>query len=101
MPVAPFIFQFEKTRAAQLRVRQGRHPEPKTALTKRRRAVKRAVSVQTTASDQEAAAFGGRLRELRWKNRAWLATAETMAGWNGFEIRKAGSGRSPVRKRSG
>jgi hypothetical protein len=51
--------------------------------------------------DQEAAALGARLRELRWKNSAWLATAETMAGWNGFEIRNAGSGRSPVRKRSG
>jgi hypothetical protein len=50
---------------------------------------------------QEAAARGDRLRELRWKNSAWLATAETIAGWNGFEIRKAGSGRSPVRKRSG
>jgi hypothetical protein len=51
--------------------------------------------------DQEAAARGARLRELRWKNSAWLATAETIAGWNGFEIRNAGSGRSPVRKRSG
>jgi hypothetical protein len=51
--------------------------------------------------DQEAAARGARLRELRWKNNAWLATAETIAGWNGFEIRNAGSGRSPVRKRSG
>jgi hypothetical protein len=51
--------------------------------------------------NQEAAALGARLRELRWKNSAWLATAETMAGWNGFEIRNAGSGRSPVRKRSG
>jgi hypothetical protein len=50
---------------------------------------------------QDAAAFGARLRELRWKNSAWLATAETIAGWNGFEIRNAGSGRSPVRKRSG
>ena len=50
---------------------------------------------------QDAAALGARLRELRWKNSAWLATAETIAGWNGFEIRKAGSGRSPVRKRSG
>jgi hypothetical protein len=47
------------------------------------------------------ATLGVRLRELRWKNSAWLATAETIAGWNGFEIRKAGSGRSPVRKRSG
>jgi len=50
---------------------------------------------------QPAAARGARLRELRWKNSAWLATAETIAGWNGFEIRNAGSGRSPVRKRSG
>jgi hypothetical protein len=51
--------------------------------------------------DQDAAARGVRLRELRWKNSAWLATAETIAGWNGLEIRNAGSGRSPVRKRSG
>ena len=48
-----------------------------------------------------AGAFDVRLRELRWKNSAWLATADTIAGWNGFEIRNAGSGRSPVRKRSG
>ena len=27
--------------------------------------------------------------------------ADTIAGWKGFEIRKAGSGRSPVKKRSG
>ena len=38
---------------------------------------------------------------LRAKNSAWLAMAETIAGWNGLAIRKAGSGRSPVRKRSG
>jgi|SRR5216684_1247484 len=47
------------------------------------------------------ATLGALLRELRWKNSAWLATADTIAGWNGFEIRNAGSGRSPVRKRSG
>src|SRR5581483_6344401 len=47
------------------------------------------------------ATLGARLRELRWKNSAWLATADTMAGWNGLGIRNAGSGRSPVRKRSG
>jgi hypothetical protein len=29
---------------------------------------------------QEAAALGARLRELRWKNNAWLATADTIAG---------------------
>src|ERR1035437_4157263 len=69
---------------------------------KARRAVKRAglISMQQRPA-QEAAARGARLRELRWKNSAWLATAETIAGWNGFEIRNAGSGRSPVRKRSG
>ena len=38
---------------------------------------------------------------LRSKNSAWLTTAETVAGWNGLAIRKAGSGRWPVRKRSG
>jgi hypothetical protein len=65
-----------------------------------RHQARRIFSIQSR-SDQEAAALGARLRELRWKNSAWLATAETIAGWNGFEIRKAGSGRSPVRKRSG
>jgi hypothetical protein len=78
----------------------------KCRVPKRRRAAKRAgvISVKSGlngAPDQDAAARGARLRELRWKNSAWLATAETIAGWNGFEIRNAGSGRSPVRKRSG
>ena len=66
-----------------------------------RRAVQHAGFAMPHSSDQEAAARGARLREFRWKNNAWLATAETIAGWNGFEIRNAGSGRSPVRKRSG
>ena len=62
----------------------------------------RRIAIKTLLDpNQDAAAFGARLRELRWKNSAWLATADTMAGWNGFEIRNAGSGRSPVRKRSG
>src|ERR1700676_770762 len=61
----------------------------------------RRTRIHAITPAQEAAARGARLRELRWKNRAWLATAETIAGWNGFEIRNAGSGRSPVRKRSG
>src|SRR5437899_4191610 len=69
--------------------------------TKIRRAFQRAGSVRPANIDQADAARGARLRELRWKNSAWLATAETIAGWNGFEIRNAGSGRSPVRKRSG
>jgi hypothetical protein len=56
---------------------------------------------QVTLAAYDAAARGARFLELRWKNSAWLATAETIAGWNGFEIRNAGSGRSPVRKRSG
>ena len=38
---------------------------------------------------------------LRPKNSAWLATAETTASWNGLAIKNAGSGRCPVRKRSG
>ena len=66
-----------------------------------RRVGLRAGSKTRVKMAQDAAALGARLRELRWKNSAWLATAETIAGWNGFEIRKAGSGRSPVRKRSG
>ena len=56
---------------------------------------------QQRLKDQPVAARDARLRELRWKNSAWLATAETIARWNGFEIRNAGSGRSPVRKRYG
>src|ERR1700756_1209721 len=70
------------------RIKKSRH-----ALAKARRSKLRGGA---TAS-QEAAALGARLRELRWKNSAWLATAETMAGWNGLEIKNAGSGRSPVR----
>ena len=67
-----------------------------------RRALRRAeiISIQSLLA-QPYATRGALLRELRWKNSAWLATAETIAGWNGFEIRNAGSGRSPVRKRSG
>ena len=38
---------------------------------------------------------------LRSKNKAWLITADTIAGWKGLVNRNAGSGRSPVRKRSG
>src|SRR6478672_8440852 len=44
---------------------------------------------------------GTRCLALRSKNKAWLAMADTIAGWKGFEIRKAGSGRSPVKNRSG
>lgn len=35
------------------------------------------------------------------KNSAWLMTAFTVSVSNGLVIRKAGSGRSPVRRRSG
>jgi len=69
---------------------------PASATGDRRPRVRSSAAVR-----QDAAARGSRLREFRWKNNAWLATAETMAGWNGFEMRNAGSGRSPVRKRSG
>lgn len=45
-------------------------------------------------------------RFLRWtalrsKNSAWLTSAETVDCWYGLDTRNAGSGRSPVRKRSG
>src|SRR5438445_3399687 len=75
-------------------------PHAAAAKNPARREARRIFLMQL-GPDQEAAARGARLRELRWKNRAWLATAETIAGWNGLEIRNAGSGRSPVRKRSG
>ena len=71
-------------------------PHKKTA-----RSTERAVFGSSQTPSYDAAALGMRLRELRWKNSAWLATADTIAGWNGFDIRNAGSGRSPVRKRSG
>jgi hypothetical protein len=78
-------------------------PFPSSHIKIRRAFEKRHAEWNANATPpvQDAAAFGARLRELRWKNSAWLATAETIAGWNGFEIRNAGSGRSPVRKRSG
>jgi hypothetical protein len=37
---------------------------------------------------------------LRSKNNAWLKIADTIAGSYGFAIKNAGSGRSPVKKRS-
>src|SRR5450755_1521961 len=103
MPVAPcFLSKFAKLGAPHHARRRQKSF---------RRAVKRAglISSQCTVFPiskpppgvRDYATLGARLRELRWKNSAWLATAETIAGWNGFEIRNAGSGRSPVRKRSG
>ena len=38
------------------------------------------ASTLSLKADQDAAARGDRFRELRWKNRAWLTTAETIAG---------------------
>jgi hypothetical protein len=60
----------------------------------------RALHVERYFQDQADARISRR-RALCWKKSAWLITAETFAGWNGLAIRKAGSGRSPVRKRSG
>jgi hypothetical protein len=54
-----------------------------------------------TIRENYAVACRSRGRALRPKNSAWLATAETTASWNGLAIRNAGSGRCPVRKRSG
>src|SRR6201994_975099 len=99
MPAAPyFLFGMYFTGAP------GTCPGPSainysSGQTKTRRAEARRAFAG--AENQDAAARGARLRELRWKNSAWLATAETIAGWNGLEIRNAGSGRSPVRKSSG
>jgi hypothetical protein len=53
------------------------------------------------ASDHAGTARRGPRVALRWKNSAWLTTAETVAGWKGLAIRNAGSGRCPVRNRSG
>jgi hypothetical protein len=84
MPVVPYPLAFDLAVASGT-ARRGRAEPTQTSRT----------------CPQDAAALAARLRELRWKNSAWLATAETIAGWNGFEIKNAGSGRSPVRKRSG
>src|ERR1700709_1023893 len=54
-----------------------------------------------TARSARYATLGARFFELRWKNSAWLAPAETIAGWKSLDTKNAGSGRSPVRKRSG
>jgi hypothetical protein len=40
-------------------------------------------------------------RAPKLKKRAWLITALTVSGENGFVMRNAGSGRSPVSRRSG
>jgi CheY-like chemotaxis protein len=54
------------------------------------------------AFDCRSIVFQAALRlALRSKNSAWLIAALTASGSNGFVRRNAGSGRSPVRKRSG
>jgi len=50
-------------------------------------------------SDDERA--GGHALSFAIQDATVVALGETVAGWNGLAIRKAGSGRSPVRKRSG
>ena len=95
MPAAPCFY-------SPIDIRLIVNPFDRLRFAKRRgrRALRRAGLIHFERSVQ-AAGRGTLLRELRWKNSAWLATAETIAGWKGFEIRNAGSGRSPVRKRSG
>jgi hypothetical protein len=82
------------------RPRVGRPPR-RQGKKNRPQAVLRAIDFPNSKRGQ--AITGGRWPRvaLRWKNSAWLTTAETVAGWNGLAIRKAGSGRCPVRKRSG
>src|SRR3546814_16615519 len=41
------------------------------------------------------------MRALLSKNRAWLIADFTVPSWKGLVIRTVGSGRSPVRRRSG
>jgi len=67
---------------------------------RRRRALPESRGLAAPGCHRAAARRGVRCA-LRSKNRAWLITADTVAGWNGLAIRKAGSGRSPVRNRSG
>ena len=91
---------------SQLRIDRRPFERPYIAKNPTRPSTRRINSIDGLASAHHHsrrayATLGARLRELRWKNSAWLATADTIAGWNGFEIRNAGSGRSPVRKRSG
>src|SRR5258705_4274283 len=101
-PCPAFCQKHQNTMSCAARpVLCGRVPPTRHSKKNPARREARRIFLIQPGLDQEAAARGARLRELRWKNRAWLATAETIAGWNGFEIRNAGSGRSPVRKRSG
>src|SRR5258708_25282050 len=107
MPAAPyFLFSFNPKFPVRFSkskcVRDQTHRRAKSpSRGEARRAFALRRLLRTGAENQDAAALGARLRELRWKNSAWLATADTIAGWNGFEIRNAGSGRSPARSRSG
>jgi hypothetical protein len=62
---------------------------------------RRCRAIGAGMTEDQAGTGRSRRLALRSKNRAWLATADTAAGWKGLAIRKAGSGRSPVRNRSG
>ncbi len=80
--------------ASHQKARPSSAPTPKAAAEKPARTCGTPVQVCPAQNQgrHADAARGVRLRELRWKNSAWLATADTIAGWNGFEIRNAGSG---------
>src|SRR5262245_27574995 len=77
----------------------GRRIAPHTGGAPRRAAQKNRpqTALRATGSAKfaryQVAITGGRWPRvaLRWKNSAWLTTAETVAGWNGLAIRKAGS----------
>ena len=60
-------------------------PEDKSTGPRPRSGVRQAVS----------------LIALRSKNKTWLTIADSVEGRYGLDTRKAGSGRFPVRKRSG
>jgi hypothetical protein len=92
---APYFFVCARRAAAtRARIKTGRRSFRSSRLSHEK---------FSGSSRRERYAVGcrSRGRALRPKNNAWLATAETTASWNGLAIRNAGSGRCPVRKRSG
>ena len=99
---------------AHARSEAAARPRPPTRRRRRRR-TRRSLRRGATRNEKGAAAGAAPfslsdVRRVRrpggwpcagWKNSAWPIAAFTVSGWKGLVIRKVGSGRSPVSRRSG
>jgi hypothetical protein len=89
-----------KTSCASILSRKGKHCQFGDSEVGPAHDIERMQALRAACDHQLIARFL-RCTALRSKNSAWLTSAETVDCWYGLETRNAGSGRSPVRKRSG